>query len=325
MRDILKTLHPIVKCVFWFSIFLIMTSLSFFTALFWVSTFQGHHFDGLEIFSEFLSDLDQPGAVLANKTTTALNQLIAFLGSALVFVVVFGRKTVNNFWLRRPVTTIALVPLLGITIMPVIQLTVKINEWLIPSGGTLERIFKPLEEQAAELTEKMLVMEGTGDLIFNVLLVGVVPAICEEFAFRGVLQSQLSKAFGNVHVGIWVSAILFSAIHLQFYGFLPRMILGAFFGYLLIWTGSIWAPILAHLTNNAVGVIAYYAYQGDDALADQTLEDASIEAIPFITLSVIFILGVYMLIRRSVWQDIKPAYLHWKRPGDAVLGEHRLN
>ncbi len=59
-------------------------------------------------------------------------------------------------------------------------------------------------------------------------------------------------------MGIWVSAILFSALHMQFYGFFPRMLLGAFFGYLLLWSGSLWLPIIAHFVNNCVAVIFYY-------------------------------------------------------------------
>jgi membrane protease YdiL (CAAX protease family) len=65
----------------------------------------------------------------------------------------------------------------------------------------------------------------------------------------------------NVHVGIWVAAILFSAMHMQFYGFLPRMVLGAGLGYMLAWSGSIWLSIIGHFINNAGAVIFIYLFQ----------------------------------------------------------------
>ena len=86
----------------------------------------------------------------------------------------------------------------------------------------------------------------------------------------GVIQKQLTRFFRNHHAGIWVAAILFSALHMQFYGFIPRMFLGVLFGYLLVWTGSIWMPITAHFVNNASAVLFYYLFSND--LVNKELE-----------------------------------------------------
>jgi hypothetical protein len=86
-------------------------------------------------------------------------------------------------------------------------------------------------------------------------LIAIIPAIGEELLFRGVLQRIFTEWFKSAHWGIWISAFLFSAIHMQFFGFLPRMFLGLFFGYLLEATGSLWIPILAHFINNLTGVL----------------------------------------------------------------------
>jgi hypothetical protein len=85
-----------------------------------------------------------------------------------------------------------------------------------------------------------------------------LPAIGEELLFRGVLQKLIQKMTGSSHWAIWITATLFSALHLQFFGFLPRLLLGALFGYLLEWTGTLWLPILAHFINNASGVIVFF-------------------------------------------------------------------
>ena len=129
----------------------------------------------------------------------------------------------------------------------------------------LEQWMKTAEANAAHLTEQFLSVTAFDGLIINILLMALLPAVAEELTFRGVLQNlfevkdeTLKKKGNRVHIAIWCSAILFSAIHMQFYGFLPRMLMGALFGYALVWTGSLWIPILMHFTNNAMAVILYF-------------------------------------------------------------------
>ena len=129
----------------------------------------------------------------------------------------------------------------------------------------LEQWMKTSEESAARLTEQFLNVSTCGGLIINILLMALLPAVAEELTFRGGLQNlfevkdeTLKKKGNRVHIAIWCTAILFSAIHMQFYGFLPRMLMGALFGYALVWTGSLWIPILMHFTNNAMAVILYF-------------------------------------------------------------------
>ena len=129
----------------------------------------------------------------------------------------------------------------------------------------LEQWMKTAEANAAHLTEQFLSVTTFDGLIINILLMALLPAVAEELTFRGVLQNlfevkdeTLKKKGNRVHIAIWCSAILFSAIHMQFYGFLPRMLMGALFGYALVWTGSLWIPILMHFTNNAMAVILYF-------------------------------------------------------------------
>ena len=130
----------------------------------------------------------------------------------------------------------------------------------------LEQWMKTSEANAAHLTEQFLSVTTFDGLIINILLMALLPAVAEELTFRGVLQrliqTQTNEAINRegkrVHLAIWCTAILFSAIHMQFYGFLPRMLMGALFGYALVWTGSLWIPILMHFTNNAMAVILYF-------------------------------------------------------------------
>lgn len=122
----------------------------------------------------------------------------------------------------------------------------------------LEQWMKTSEESAKVLTEQFMQATTFGGLIINLLLMAVLPALGEELTFRGVLMNFFEVKGKRVHLAIWCTAILFSAIHLQFYGFVPRMLMGALFGYMLVWTGSLWVPILMHFTNNAAAVLLYF-------------------------------------------------------------------
>jgi len=95
-------------------------------------------------------------------------------------------------------------------------------------------------------------------MILNLFIIAILPAVGEEFFFRGVLQKILIRLFKSVHVAIWVTAFIFSAIHFQFFGFVPRFILGLIFGYLFFWSGTLWLPVISHFINNAVPVIMSY-------------------------------------------------------------------
>lgn len=127
----------------------------------------------------------------------------------------------------------------------------------------IENWMMEMEERAMELTDSFLYVTKIPGLLVNLLMIAIIPGIGEELFFRGLLQKLLGKWFKNIHVAVVVTAILFSALHMQFYGFLPRFLLGLLFGYLLVWSGNIWYPILAHTIHNAIPVIGYYLYATD--------------------------------------------------------------
>jgi membrane protease YdiL (CAAX protease family) len=152
-----------------------------------------------------------------------------------------------------------------ILVVPALNFTICLNQQL-----TLPEFLKPLEdqirimeEQSAKLTEALLYTHNTFDFIFNILVVAVFAGIGEEFLFRGIFQNVFGKFIQNHHIVIWSVAILFSTIHFQFFGFLPRMLLGVYFGYLLYYTQNIWIPVLAHFTNNCITVVLFRIFQDD--------------------------------------------------------------
>jgi len=138
-----------------------------------------------------------------------------------------------------------------------INSNLSLPEWM----SSVEIWMQNSEDQATKITEAFLSTTSLTTLFTNIAMIGILPALGEELLFRGIIQQLFKKKFGNAHVAIWISAALFSALHMQFFGFLPRLILGAMFGYMLEWSGTLWLPMIAHFVNNATAVVAYYLMQ----------------------------------------------------------------
>ncbi|MHA4893782.1 lysostaphin resistance A-like protein [Pedobacter sp. PWIIR3] len=183
-----------------------------------------------------------------------------------------GQKSSQFYELKKPgFKPVGLVVLIMMFSMPFMEWTSLINQKMsLPDFlSGVERWMKESEESLKQTTLLLLKMDNTKDFLINIFLVALVAAVSEEFMFRGAVQRILIRIFNNTHVAIWASAFIFSAIHLQFYGFLPRFLLGAGFGYLYVWSGSLWCSILAHFLNNAFAVCqAYYMQQHNMPLDD---------------------------------------------------------
>lgn len=179
--------------------------------------------------------------------------------------------------------------------VPTMQLFAEWNgQMVLPEAfKEIEEWMREKEEGMAMLTAQMVMVDQWHMLALNIFALAIMPAIAEEFYFRGALMTIFQRMLKNHHLSIWLTAIIFSAIHVQFFGFIPRMLLGAFFGYMLLWTNNIWIPTLAHFINNASATVLafYYARQG------KTYEDLqSFEVFP------IFVyIGSFMLSGILCW------------------------
>ena len=155
---------------------------------------------------------------------------------------------------------------------------------------------KSLEDQAELLTRYLTNFQTIPYFLLGFIVIAIIPAIGEEFLFRGLIQNLTKSIFGNIHVAIWVTASLFSAFHFQFFGFVPRMLLGAFFGYVLYFSGNLWYAIAAHFINNGFTLLMLYLYQKEIIRYD--IENT--ESIPLETVAIFFIIGVVLF-----WSFIK--------------------
>ncbi|MBX7125228.1 MAG: CPBP family intramembrane metalloprotease [Cyclobacteriaceae bacterium] len=127
--------------------------------------------------------------------------------------------------------------------------------------GAFDEFVRSLEARAAEVTHFMTTFHNPLEFSTGLFVIALLPAIGEELVFRGMIQRELQRWSGNAHLAIWTAAIIFSAFHLQFLGFAPRVLLGALFGYLYYWSGNLWIPVVGHLFNNGMLVTLIYLNQ----------------------------------------------------------------
>jgi len=162
-----------------------------------------------------------------------------------------------------PPPLVGYVLILSLFILPVIAGLGHLNEQItLPESMQQIETWMRNMEEASKAAIQMLTAHSTIPiLLLNIVVMALFPAIFEEFLFRGTLQPFFTKWFANKHVAIIVTAFIFSAIHFQFYGFIPRFLLGIYLGYLFVWSQSLWLPIIAHLMHNAVSLIFDYGAQ----------------------------------------------------------------
>lgn len=210
--------------------------------------------------SVLLKDLTNEMNVDVYKFFLTITSIGFFLLPPIILGYLFTGNSISylQFDVTPRLRSVFLSVIIVIAALPAINFFAEFNSQLFDYLFTENNWMKMKEEELLEVTEALLNVDSVGGMLFNLFMIAVIPAFGEELLFRGVLQKIFIKWTKNIHIGIIISAILFSALHLQFYGFFPRLMIGIFFGYLLVWTGSIWIPIIAHFINNASVILFTY-------------------------------------------------------------------
>lgn len=254
---------------------------------------------GLEALSSpnFLSDMmTNPAYKRAIMIMNASVAICAFIVAPLVYLYAYAKKPLSIFFNNNNIITIPLLLTIFIVVafMTVNSIFIEWNAKMeLPEFlGGFEAWAKRLEEQAQVLTQMMTRFDNKVDFALALIVIGLVPAVGEELLFRGLIQNQLLGIAKNAHVAIWLAAIIFSAFHFQFYGFVPRVLLGALFGYLYYWSGNLLVPIVAHLINNGLTLLLLYMYQHGAIVFDIESETS----IPLGNIIFSLVLGVALMV-----------------------------
>lgn len=213
-----------------------------------IAAFYGNNV--LSIFGIFESGLDLNGLRYAQMVTT----LSFFLLPAIIFSKYKSKNPFAHIGLDKmfPVYIVFIIPFLIYFFYPFINMTFHINKILPWNDWRIEK-----QEEYKLMIEHILNNKTYFVLILNLIMIAILPAISEECLFRGVIQKFFSE-YMNIHVAVFLSAIIFSLVHDDFSAFLPRIILGMFLGYLFYYSGSLWTSIFAHALNNGAQVVLMY-------------------------------------------------------------------
>jgi membrane protease YdiL (CAAX protease family) len=261
---LLANQSPVTRLVF--SILLIISS---FLVTFLIGILVAIPLFGVDLFSSMaiLSNYSDPLALSLLKYLQIVQSIGLFILPPLLAGFFFERNPLKYLRIDRPSKPVIYLFTFAIMFaaLPLINWMVAVNEGMrLPQFlEGMESWMKSAEEEAAKLTEAFMNVKTFSGFLINLFMIAILPSIGEEFLFRGLLQRLFAEWTKNIHMAIFIAALLFGAMHMQFYGIFPRMMLGVLFGYLFYWTGSIWLPVFAHFINNASAVIvAYLASRG---------------------------------------------------------------
>lgn len=209
----------------------------------------------------------------AQRILITAQQIGLFLMPALLLAKIEGGRINGFYGFKRPDAGLLLLVLLMMACtLPLLEWVSQLNQKMsFPAAlKGVENWMKAAEDQGMKMTIALLKMENIGMFLLNIGMIALLPAVAEELMFRAGLQRIFVRMFNNPHLAIWFSAFVFSAIHMQFYGFLPRLLLGATFGYIYFWSGSLWYAIFGHFLNNAYAVCAAWYMQKNNIPLSET-------------------------------------------------------
>jgi membrane protease YdiL (CAAX protease family) len=264
-------------------------------------------------------DLSSIGVLVAHPDHSArpflytfqvINQLGIFILPSFLFAYLFSNHSGEYLKLgKTPVAAVFVLAALSIyTVLPFINWLTEINmqmtfpQWLTGVGDWM----KSKETQADLLTRFFLSVKSPGGLLINIVVIALIPAIGEELLFRGLLQRLLNEWTRSIPAGVILTAFIFSAIHMQFFGFLPRFLLGLMLGLMLEYTQSLWVPVTAHFINNATLVILFYLHYNGYIAVEADHFGTSHSAV-IILLSLLLTSSFFVWIKR--WGQKNPSFL----------------
>ncbi len=254
-------------------------------------------FDILELVGS--KDFSNPETINFLKYLQIVNQLGLFIFPPILFAYWVSRKIASYLHLniKPQLKTIVISTIIIFAALPFISWLGEINKNMnLPAAlAGIENWMKRMELEANELIIAFLNVKGFSGMLFNVFMIAVIPAVGEEFLFRGVVLRLFKEWAKNIHLAVFISAILFSALHMQFYGFLPRLMLGLILGYMFVWSGSLWVPILIHFINNAFAIVYIYV-SGSMEILNSDVESIGSSDSAIVTVASAVFLVFFMLI-----------------------------
>jgi membrane protease YdiL (CAAX protease family) len=258
---------------------------------------------GIPVFSDptALSDFNNPAILNPLKFLQAMYSIGLFIVPCFVFLKLAQENSLEFLKMKFFPTIISLLIVFAIMIVvqPLVELTGKWNAAFPFPEGIADWI-KQTEGQGEVVTKAFLKADNIGVFLLNIFIMAFLPALGEEIFFRGMIQQYMTKAVKNVYIAIIITAVIFSAFHFQFMGFLPRMLLGIILGCIFVWSRNIWVAIFAHFLNNGAAVTLDYLNQRN-VISEEQLESVASDNVLVVLLSLVLLgMLLFALYKRQI-------------------------
>lgn len=250
-----------------------------------------------------------PKIVLPLMVTQGITSLLGLIVLPVLYLKFIEHRSLVPFFKQESdwLKTIGMIVLLGlcfvIAISPIVEWNMKVEfSGLLEGFGNWAR---EQEDKLMEMTKLITGFTSASDFTIGLIVIAILPGIGEELVFRGLIQNELYRSSKNIHAAIWASAILFSAIHMQFFGFIPRMLLGAVFGYLYYWSGNLFVPMIAHFFHNGFTLTMIYLY--NLKVVNVNIDSEESAPIPLVATCAIFTFALLYFLRKQFLSTEQPS------------------
>lgn len=292
---------PFLQLILILSLFIAFFVISLIIVVVVIAAFYNLDVESLKL---MVSDLSKAGkeAASAMKISQLINAGFIFILAPLLFAFLVAKKPFVFLGFKKiskPISVV-LILILMVVMAPVLSYIIELNSNLVFPDfmRDFELSLRHSQEQALATQKVFLTFDGIGSMLYMLLIMAVIPAVGEELLFRGALQQIFIKWTKKTHLSIWITAILFSALHMQVYNFVAIALMGGLLGYLFYWSKSLWLPILAHFINNASVVLLTYFIPEFMEDSDVSIFAESEYNYAYYLISLALTLGVIFLIRK---------------------------
>ena len=242
----------------------------------------------------FITQSD-PNDLNALRFMQISSQIFTFVLPPIAYAFLVKEKPVNSLGLKKSKILWVLIGIAMIfAIMPFNSILAEWNANLtLPdSMSKIESLMKQMQDAATEMIEKFVSVDTIGGLVLNLFMIAGLAALGEELLFRSIIQTSLIKICKNAHIGILIASVIFSFIHFEFYGFVPRLILGMLLGYMFYFSCSIWIPMLMHFLNNGTVVLIYFL--NNKGITNIDVDTFGQTSIPVLIVSIVVMIALFL-------------------------------
>ena len=252
---------------------------------------------------EMKDELGNPAYSNAFKLMQSLSTLFGFLIPAIITAALLNRRPYNLLGFTKSIQWKQVGLVFAIMFLALfISTSFGYFNQRIPVSPSWKITFQKLEDEYNTQVQAIMQLKTFGDYVLGLIIMGLLPALCEETLFRGGLQNYLTRWTQRPWLAILVVSILFSAVHFSFYGFLPRMFLGIVLGLIYYYTGSLWLSILAHFFNNAIAVSQFY-FSNSTSLKQMAQENPSLPLVYLGLIAIPFAIALLTLLKKISPQE----------------------